>query len=122
MRPRRFETQRPPAFSPVDAAVETRPPAFSPVEAVAPVETPRPLPLDPRSPPDDDSDGDGDDAPPPWEDPRSPMRAKRDAATSSRPGPAGGAADAAQLARTEPRRGRGAADAAQLAHEPGGGL
>ena len=38
----------------------------------------RPLPLDPRSPPDDDSDGDGDDAPPPWEDPRSPMRAKRD--------------------------------------------
>ena len=73
-----FETQRPPAFSPVDAAVETRPPAFSPVEAVAPVETPRPLPLDPRSPPDDDSDGDGDDAPPPWEDPRSPMRAKRD--------------------------------------------
>ena len=67
-----------PAFSPVDAAVETRPPAFSPVESVAPVETPRPLPLDPRSPPDDDSDGDGDDAPPPWEDPRSPMRAKRD--------------------------------------------
>ena len=75
-----FETQRPPAFSPVEAVapVETRPPAFSPVEAVAPVETPRPLPLDPRSPPDDDSDGDGDDAPPPWEDPRSPMRAKRD--------------------------------------------
>ena len=52
-----------------EASVET--PRYAP----ASVETPRPQPLD-RATAGPDDDSDGDDAPPPWEDPRLPLRAR----------------------------------------------
>ena len=60
------------------ASIETslyEAPVETSLYAPASVETPRPLPLD-RAAAGPDDDSDGDDAPPPWEDPRSPLRAR----------------------------------------------